>query len=196
MTNVQSIQRRDRWADWTVALVVAIALILGLVLRGIALSRTTPFDFADAGISGSHPAGWVRETGSDPLLRVRNPRGRDFNTTLELRTRPLATDTDPLVAMNTLAIQRARESDVQAYRALDTEEVILDSGEVATRRTFAYVHENTNPYIDQLPVVVKGVDLVLRDPDGRILIATLIASEDEFDTNLRYLHALVESLEF
>jgi hypothetical protein len=193
MTTTQTIQRRDRWADWAVIAVVAIALIVGLIMRESVLSRTAPF--SEAGVSGRCPAGshWLRETGSDPLLRVKDISSGAFDATLEVRSRPLAADVDPILVLDALAFERS--GSVAAYETLDTEDVVVRGG-VATRRSFAYVQEDNNPYVDQLPVVVQGMDLALRDEDGRVIVVTLLASVDDFDAYQRYYYALVESLAF
>jgi len=192
MASIQAIHRRDRWADVVVIVLVVAALTLGLVVRQLTLFRTAPFSISEADISGRRPAAWVREAGDDPLLRVRNVRGGEFDAVLELRSRPLATDVEPTLALDTLALERAGQ--VTAYQTLGTERVLIGE-ETATRRTFTYVHKDSNPYLDRLPVVVRGADLALRD-DGRVIIATLLASVESFDDHYRYFRAFAESLEF
>ena len=192
MATAQAIRRRDRWADWAVIALVAVALILGLALREIILFRAAPFTFAEAGISGRSPATWVREIGDDPLLRVRDPLGGEFDTVLELRSRPLAAEAEPTLVLEALALERAAQ--VVAYQTLSTDQVLV-GGETATRRAFTYVHVDRIPYVDRLPVVVWGMDLALHD-DGRIIVVTLLADKDNFDAYQRYLHTFVEALEF
>jgi hypothetical protein len=168
------------------------ALILGLVLRELTLFRTTPFNITQADVAGRRPTTWVRETGDDPLLRVRNARGGEFDTVLELRSRPLATEAELTMALDMLALERSDQ--VTAYQTLGTDQVLIGD-QTATRRTFTYVHENNNPYVDQLPVVVRGADLALRD-DGRVIVATLLAGVEAFDSHYRYFRTFTESLEF
>ena len=192
MTTTQATRRRDRWADWAVVALVAVALILGQVTREVTLSRTSPFTVANAGIRVQYPAAWMRESGDDPLLRVRDARGGKFDTTLELRSRPLAAEAEPVMALDALALERAGQ--VVAYQALSTDQVLV-GGEITTRRTFAYVHADRNPYVDRLPVVVQGTDLALRDGD-RTIIVTFLADADNFDAHYRYFRAFLESMEF
>ena len=72
MTTAQTIQRRDRWADWTVIAVVAIALIVGLILRELVLSRTAPFRSSET----PSPSSWqARMNGS-----TKAKGGRGFST--------------------------------------------------------------------------------------------------------------------
>ena len=190
MTTAQAIRRRDRWADWAVFALVAVALILGWALREAILFRTVPFTIAEAGISGRCPATWMRETGDDPLLRVRDARGEEFGAVLELRSRPLAAEAEPVMVLDALTLERAGQE--AAYRTLSTDQVVAD-GETATSRTFTYVYVDRNPYVERLPVVVRGTDLALRD-DGRIIVVTFLAGADDFEAYYRYFRAFVESL--
>jgi hypothetical protein len=190
MTIIRATQRRDRWADWAVVALVAAALVAGLILREAVLSRSILYTTA-AGISVQYPADWVREIGDDPLLRAHNPRGGEFDAVLELRSRPLAAGADPAMVLDALVLERGGQ--VTGYKTLSTDQVSV-GGETATRRTFAYVYVDRNPYVDRLPVVVQGTDLALRD-DGRVIVATFLAGADDFEADYRYFRAFVESLE-
>jgi hypothetical protein len=197
MRTTQAIRRRDRWAEWAVVALVAVALVLGLALREAVRSRTVPFAFPEAPVSGRCPANWVRETGDDPLLRARDPLGGEFRTTIELRSRPLAAGAEPAIVLDALALERAGQ--VAAYRMLGTDQVLLGGQNatrrtLATRRTFTCVHVDSDPYVDRLPVVVRGVDLALREGD-RVVVVTLLADADRFDANYRYLRRFIQALE-
>lgn len=191
MTTSSAVRRRDRWAEWAVIALVALALVAGLAVRETVLSRTIPFSFPQAGISGRCPADWVRETGDDPLLRARDPLGGAYGPVLELRSRLLAAEGDPALVLDTLALERAGQG--TAYETLRTERVAVE-GKDAIQRTFAYVHVDSNPYLTRLPVVVQGRDLALRDGD-RLVVVTLLADAEHFDDHLRYLRTFVESLQ-
>ncbi len=190
MTTVPKTSRRDRWADWAVIALVAAALLLGVWLRQSALYRAEDFTLGDAGISGRIFAGWVRQTGTDPLLRARNPLSGSFNTVLELRSRALAAEADPVLALDALTLERATA--VDAYKPLTTSRVMVHD-EMAVQRTFTYVLVDHNPYVDRLPEVVRGVDVALRD-EGRVIIVTYLAGSDTFDADYRYFRTFVEDL--
>ncbi|MBN2003320.1 MAG: hypothetical protein JXA21_08185 [Anaerolineae bacterium] len=184
--------RRDLLADLAVFGVVVLALVLGLLLRNSTLYSTEKFAFDNLGITGRVPAGWLKEFGSDPLLRVRNPMAGEFSPMLELRTRPLAAEADVALVLDALALDRA--ASVDAYKALGVTQVLVKE-DTATQRRFAYVEVNHNPYIDRLPVVVEGVDLALRH-EGRVVVVTFVAEKDSFDLYYRYFRTFVEGLEF
>ncbi|RMF38502.1 MAG: hypothetical protein D6759_00805 [Chloroflexi bacterium] len=182
---------RDRYADWLVLGLVLVGLALGWLLRASVLSRTTAFRDPDTGISVHYPAGWRRSSDTDLLLRVRDPMGGAFPTTLELRVRPLAPEADLRLALEGLALERSRTA--IAYKPLRTD-LVKVRGQVATRRTFTFVYAGDNPYVEQLPVVVLGADVALRLDGERVVIVTLLAEADRFDTEQGRLRAFLESL--
>lgn len=184
--------RRARWADLAVIGVVVIALLLGVWVRNATLHRTETFAFDNLGVSGQAPAGWAREFGDDPLVRLRDLRSGTFATTLELRRRPLAAEADVALALDALVLERA--ADVTAYTQLNTEQVLVHNT-TATQRGFTYVAVNHNPYVDQLPVVVRGLDVALRVAD-QVYVITYMANADEFDASYPYFRAFIEDLEF
>ncbi|MGC9356659.1 MAG: hypothetical protein ACP5GX_02275 [Anaerolineae bacterium] len=192
MTVMAKVQRRDRWADWAVILFVVVALVIGLVLRSSVLYRTTPFTLSESGISGEAPTGWVSREGDATLLRLRNPVGRTFDTRLEVRSQPLADEAAPGLALDAIALERA--NDVTAYQTLNTDAVLVD-GKATPRRVFTYVETNPNPYLDNLPVVVRGTDIALRD-EGRVIVVTFLADTENFYADYPFFLAFIESLEY
>ncbi len=190
MANPESTRRRARWSDIAVLGLVAVALLLGLVVRQ-QVAYAAAF-FEQGGISGACPAGWLRVTGDDPLLRVEDTLGGTFNTLFELRTTVLAAEVELALALDALALERAGQ--VSLYDAIGTDTVEV-GGQTAARREFVYVYHDPNPYLQRLPVVVKGVDLALR-AEGRVIIATLLAAADDFDSQQARFLRFVESLEY
>ncbi len=190
MTAVLKISRRDRWADGAVIALVAVALLLGLWLRQSTLYRTEAFTLGDAGLTGRVFSGWVRRTGIDPLLSIRNPLSGSFNTVLELRSRALADTTDSTLVLDALALERAPA--VEAYKTLKTTPVMVH-GKPAMQRTFTYVVVDHNPYVERLPVVVRGVDVALRDK-GRVIVVTYLADGTTFEADYGYFRRFIDNL--
>ncbi len=194
---------RDRLADGLVWGLVLLGLALGWGLRTAVLNRTETFRDPDTGISVEYPAGWRQAGSTTPtaswpggnagrLLRVREPWG-SFPTTLELRLRPLAVQEDPRLVLESLSLARGRTA--VAYKPLHTDSVQVGE-QVASRRTFTFVHTDSNPYLEQLPVVVLGSDVVLPLGDGRALVATLMAQAERFEDEQGRLHDLLDTLQY
>lgn len=192
MTLKDKIHRRDRWADGAVIGLVLVALALGWVLRQSVLFQTTPFELTEADIVGQYPAHWTQEFEEDPLLKVRDHMGGEFDSVLTLRSRPLADEADVAIVLDALSLERARA--VIAYNTLDTNQVVV-AGRTAHRRQFTYVHTDANPYVDRLPVVVRGTDLAFRDA-GRIVVVTFLTGVDDYAVQYPHFRAFVESLVF
>lgn len=192
MTTPSVSPRRDRWADWAVVGVVALALLLGWWLRDVALYRTVDFALDDAGIAGCSPSGWVWQTGVDPLWRARDPLSGNAATTLELRQRPLAPEAGSALALDTLALERAVNVDL--YKTLSTDHVLVQ-GQTALQRAFTYVEVDHSPYVDKFPEVVRGVDVALLD-GARVIIVTYLDDADTFDENYRYFRTFIDGLEY
>ena len=188
--------RHARWADLAVIAVVVIALLLGVWVRSATLYRTESFAFDNLGVSGLAPAGWARQFGDDPLVRLRDLRSGTFATTLELRRRALAAEADVSLVLDALVLERAADvtANAMAYTSLSTEQVVVHNT-TATQRGFTYVAVNQNPYVDQLPVVVRGLDVALRVAD-HVYVITYMANVDEFDASYPYFRAFIEDLEF
>lgn len=185
------IQRHDRWVNGVVIAVVAVALLLGWWVKGAAESRATLF--AVEGLQLRYPAGWVRAEAKAPvLLQVQDRMAKGFPTGLTVQKRPLpASLAKPLAAVQqTLALERARQWN--AYRELDTEEGVTVGGHSGLHVTFAYVESNADPFLETLPVVVRGEDYYF-DKDGQAYIFTLTASEANYAQAHQALLVLVRS---
>ncbi len=185
--------RRDVLSDLAVVGVVALALVLGLLLRNATLYRTENFAFDNLGITGTVPAGWVKTFGDDPLISVRNPAAGAFSPVLELRRRPLAEEANVKMVMDALSLERAVTVDA-AYKSMDVMTVTVQ-GAPATQRRFTYVEVNHNPYVDRLPVVVEGIDVALRR-DEQVVVLTFMTDSDTFDLYYPYFRAFAEGLKF
>jgi hypothetical protein len=140
-----------------------------------------------------YPAGWVRaEVQSPSLLKVQDRMATGFNTALVVQQRPLpATLAKPLAAaQQSLALERARQWN--SYRELSVEEAVSVAGHVGMHVTFAYVEAHPDPFLENLPVVVRGEDYIF-EQDGQAYIFTLTASEASYERAHQALLALVRS---
>ena len=87
-----------------------------------------------------------------------------------------------------------RSSDLAAFRVLSVEDVSIGATTL-TRLNFAFVDADPNPFIQRLPVVVKGMDILIRDGD-RIIVVTFMAEESTFDQNQIDFDRFLQSLRY
>jgi hypothetical protein len=184
-------ERRDRWVNVIVFAVVLAALLLGWKVKAVAENRTVPYDVE--GLSLRYPAGWVRAKANPPvLLQVEDRMAREFPTQMILQRRPLAgTLAKPLAAaQQSLALERAKQWN--AYRELDMEDAVTVAGRQGLHVAFAFVETQPDPFLETLPVVVRGEDYIFAQ-EGEAYVFTLMASEAAYGQAHQALLALVRS---
>ncbi|KAB8140292.1 hypothetical protein F8S13_23975 [Chloroflexia bacterium SDU3-3] len=181
-------------ADLAVALVVALALAAGAVLRTQSEGRTSAFQSADAPIQFQYPAGW-REVGTlqGALLSLEDPYVESaFKTRLTVDVR----DLDPAAAP-TLEQQVnraiAERSTQQGYHFLAADEALV-GGITARQIRYAYVAQPIDePRRPSLPVVVVAREYVVVAGD-RTYYLTLAAPEAEYDRASQLFDRLIASV--
>ena len=186
-------QRHDRWVSWIVLAVFVIALILGWVVKTIAESRTATYD--DGTVHIHYPDGWFKAQAEAPaLLQVEDKWARPFRTTLTLEQRPLPPNTAKPLALvvQTLSLDRGRN--LTGYRVLETEESVPIGSYTALHVIFAYVETNPDPFMETVPVVMRGEDYLVPDGD-QVYVFTLTAAEANYDQAQRTLQDFVRSFE-
>ena len=119
--------RRDRWADWLVIGVVAVALSLGWGIKAWTEGGTERFTSPETGLTLHYPTGWLMSRADGYLLKVRDPHSGLFKTTYAV----MADRLDParpmslVDAVNATSVSRARK--LTAFRLLDIETVGEDN---------------------------------------------------------------------
>lgn len=184
--------KNDRFSEVLVAAVAALSVALGLLLHQRTLVQSWPYSNTQAGIEASYPAGWLTDERGDYVVRITNPRARPFKTRYVVSTRPAGGETSIRNVLDSLNLQRS--IDLAAYRVLSVED--LDSGgQTYTRMSFAFVETDPNPFIERLPVVVLGTDMVFFD-GNRAIIATFMADRESYEAELEGFVRFVASLQY
>lgn len=170
--------RNDRFSVILVLMLTTLAIGFGLILQQQTSSRTIRYESRTAGISAQYPSGWLLDERGNYVARVRDPRARPFKTQFTIATVPSGGQTTTRNILDSITIQRS--ADLAAYRVLSIEEFTRGSTHY-TELHFAYVDADPNPFIQRLPVVILGLDIVI--PNGsRSIVVTYMAAQDSFDT--------------
>jgi hypothetical protein len=178
-TTVRS--RRDRWADWAVIGALAVALLLGGVVMALAEGQRETLSNADAGLTVRYPQGWLLKQGEGLAFQAVDPASGTFKTTYQVRVVPID-PTGPLTPTLTLVLNNASLSRAQqgtAYRLLDVGEGKEIGGQPAMEAHYVYVHEGSDLFVQQVPVVVLGLDVAAARGD-KAYVFSLLAAEDQF----------------
>jgi hypothetical protein len=185
--------RTQRWANALTVLVAMGSLALGFLLKGQTLGSTLPFRDLAAGISARYPDGWLVDSTEDYVFRAREPELSGFSTTLQVAVRAIGSDASARNILDSQTMERAQV--LAAYRPFNTVPFTLPDGEAAIRHDYVYVATQTNPYLEHIPVVVHGVDIVTIKR-GQAIIVSFRVEADRFEEEVWRLDQFLASLEF
>jgi hypothetical protein len=186
------VTKNDRFAAVLVIAAVVMMVLCGLVIKGQSASDTWTFTNKEAGIDASYPAGWLVDQGPLYVARIRNPKARPYKTQFMLTVVPAGGETSVRNVLDSLTLQRS--VDLPAYRVLDVEQ-FESGGAPVTQMNFVYVETDPNPFIERLPVVVRGVDRVVLD-GNRAIIISYMAEQSVFESGLPAFERFIASLRY
>lgn len=188
-----STARTHRWANAILIATAFFAIALGLVIKNQAITATASYSDLAAGIIAQYPDGWLLDDSGDYVFRVQDPRSGEFLTTLQVAIEPIGADASARIITDRLTLSRARS--LAAYSTLHSEPYVLPDGETATWLDYVYVHTEENPFVQNVPSVVRGVDVITLKR-GQAIIVTFRVEKDRFDDEFWRLEQFLASLEF
>lgn len=192
-----SLSFRQRWSHYLALIFGVAGFVIGVNLRDIALYSTTLYVNAQAGIRAEYPQNWLLdEEGQqrgDYIFRVRNTTERGFNTTIQVAALPVSANSTPTNILNALTLDRAQT--LAAYTVLDERPYPLPNEVEGMAMTYTYVKTDPNPFLQGVPVVIEGMD-ILAITRGQAVIVTFLSDANTYEEKLPILEAFVNSLEF
>lgn len=184
---------RQRWSHYLAVIFSVVGVVIGLNLRDAALNATTLYVNSQAGISAAYPANWLIDESGSYVFRVRDVARAGFNTTIQVATRPVSPVTSTRNVLDDLNLNRAQT--LAAYEVLAEESFTLPDDVAATAMSYTFVETQDNPFLQGIPVVVQGLDiLTLRG--GQALIITFLADAADFDQLRPVFEQFISNLEF
>lgn len=189
----RALSRTQRWASLLVVVVTLVGVGAGLLVKDQVIGSTVAYRDLGAGILARYPENWLLDTAGDYVFRVRDPESGAFLTTLQVRVTSIGEDSAERNILDTLTLQRART--LAAFKTLRSVPFELPDGEAAIRFEYVYAATEANPFLEPIPVVVRGVDIVTIKR-GQAIIVTFRVEADRFDDEAWRLDQLLASLEF
>jgi hypothetical protein len=188
--------RRDRWADWAVVGVVAVALLLGWGVKSLAEGQRKAFSDSETGLSVRYPTNWLLAADERSVFQAIDPGSGEYKTRYQVRVQPIdatgsATSSLNMV-LNNASLLRAQE--LIAYRMLDLGAGREIGGHPSMEASYVGVHESSDLFSERMPVVVRGMDVAIARGD-RAYIFSLLAAEEAFDDAQKAFRRFVESAE-
>lgn len=186
--------QRQRWSNiFTIAYAIT-AVVLALLLKISMQSATVVYADPEVGITVQYPEAWLLDTEGDFVLRVRNMSAGGFKTSIQVQVLPVNIEITERNLIDNLILSRSQT--LASFDVLSRESITLGEDErPATAMTFTYVENEPNPFLESLPRVIQGMD-VIAVQGGQALIVTFLSDTAEFDANFPAFQRFLDELEF
>lgn len=172
---------------------VIVMMAGGLLMRQNALSATIQFDDDINGIHAQLPANWLLNTTSpNTVFQAINAGGLPYKTTIQVTIQTIGPEANPRNVADLLNVQGPAR--LSGYSVLDTESARLGEDE-ALQLTYVFVDSELNPFLEAVPIVVQGIDLmVIRG--NQAIIFTFRDAAETFDENRFYFDNFLQTVEY
>jgi hypothetical protein len=184
---------RQRWSHYFVFIYALIALFIGINLRDTTLNATVFYVNNEAGIRAFYPQRWLIDTSGDYIFRVRDLTQIGFKTQIQVDVQPVTINTSARNLLDTLSLNRSNT--LSGYSVLTRQAYTLPDEQEATAMRYVYVAAGDNPFLESVPTVVEGLD-ILAIRRGQAIIITFLSDADTFDDNLPIFERFLDDLEF
>ena len=185
--------QRQRWSHYFVFIYALFALFVGFNLRNATLDATVVYTNSQVGIRALYPQRWLIDTSADYVFRVRDVTQLGFKTTMQVDVQPVTINTSARNLLDTLTLNRMQT--LSLYSILENTPYTLPNGQEATQMRYVYVEGSDNPFLESVPTVVEGQD-ILTIRRGQAIIITFLSDSRNFDTNYPIFERFLDDLEF
>jgi len=185
--------QRQRWSHYFVLIYAAIALLIGINLRDSVLNATVLYTDAQAGIRALYPANWLLDTGGDYVFRVRDMTQMGFKTTLQVKVMPVTANTSARNILDNLIL--TRQQTLAAFSVLARDSYTVRGDIPATSMTYTFVSRDEDPFLQGVPTVAEGIDVLIIE-GGQAIVITFIADVDKFEALLPIFERFLNDLSF
>ncbi len=183
----------QRWSHYFVMIFGIAGFLIGINLRDSALSATSLYVNTQAGISAQYPQNWLIDEAGDYIFRVRNASNVGYATTIQVATRPVSASTSPRSILDSLSLNRAQT--LAEYNVLAETDYLLPDDIPATSMLYAFAISSPNPFLQSVPVVVQGQD-ILTIQRGQAIIITFLSEANTYEQNLPIFNQFITTLGF
>lgn len=188
---------RDRWADWAVIAVLAVALLLGWGVKSLAESQRNVYTDAETSLTVRYPKDWFLRVDEDLVFQAMNPDSGEYKTTYQVNAWPVAVSgpVTPTLSrvLNDASMARAQQG--TAYRLFDLVEGEAIDDQPSMEATYVFVVESVDFFAQHMPVVVMGLDIAVAR-GNEAYVYSLLATKDDFEAAEKAFHKFVETAEY
>jgi hypothetical protein len=185
---------RQRWNHYLLVIFALLGVLLGTNLKNSNLFSTSIYSNPEAGIRAEYPSNWLIDASGDYVFRLRNTTEIGYKTTFQVTVRPVSPQTTSRAILDSLTLNRAQI--LAAYKILGiTSPFFLPDETEGTAMSYTYADSDNDPFLESVPVVVRGID-VLVIKRGQAIIITYLSDAQTFEQNYIVFNKFLASLEF
>lgn len=188
----QEYSRQYQLGHLLTLVLAAVVLLYGLNIRSGILFATTPYTNIGAGVQLRYPANWLIDNEGDYIFRVRDMTRIGFKTTMQIALHPVSNNMTERNVVDSLTISRA--SEIPLYNVLAIENYTLPDETQALAVSYSLADTETNPFLQSLPSIVSGLDIIVIR-GGQAIVVTFRADAETFDDDVDVFLRLLNSLD-
>jgi hypothetical protein len=186
-------QRLYRFAHVLSIAIIILTGLYGLNIRQGILYATQRYNNVQVGISLDYPAQWLIDNDGNYVLRIRDMQRIGYKTTIQISLLPAGTNVAARNILDSLNISRPRV--LSTYDVQFIEPYTLPNGTSGTIMRYTFVDTETNKFLQTVPVVVIGQDILIRRGD-QALVISFHGDANTFDDDVELFNRMLSSLEF
>lgn len=189
----EELTQRQRWSHYFVFIYALVAIFVGINLRDASLYATVPYVNSEVGVRAFYPQNWLIDASGDYIFRVRDIAHIGFKTTIQVDVQPVTLNTSARNLLDTLTLNRSQT--FAQYSVLSRQAYTLSDEQEATAMRYVYVEGSSDPFLESIPTVIEGLD-ILAIRRGQAIIITYLSDAQSFDENLPIFQRFLDDLEF
>jgi hypothetical protein len=184
---------RQRWSNYFVLIYGALALLIGINLRNSAINAVVPYENTQVGIQAFYPESWLIDTDGNYVFRVQDMSQPGFKTSIQVAVFPVSATTTDRNVLDALSLNRSQT--LAAYSVLSISPYELPNNANGVTMSYTYVSRDTDPFLQSLPAVVEGQD-ILTINRGQVIVITFLSDSSRYNDNLPVFRQFLNQLEF
>ena len=130
----------------------------------------------------------------DYVFRVRDMTQVGFKTSMQVETQPVGSETTPNNIQYLLDINRSQVTDGYDRLSNDEDYVFADES-IGLRGEYVFVYQDPNPFLQSVPIVVRGID-VITIRGGQAIIITFLTASESYADDITIFERFLASLDF
>ncbi len=185
--------RSQRFSHYFTLLYCGLALFIGMNLRDTSLYGVTVFTNREVGVTAYYPTNWLFSTPDGVVMEVQDTQRLGYKTTIRIQVLPFANGMSPRNVIDTLALDR--RISLPFYKILSISERPLQTDDITTVVEYTYVADLDDPFLQLVPSVVVGEDVVIVRRN-QIILVSFAADANTYQQDYEVFQRFLETLDY